>query len=64
MPYIKFHNTNATEEDPAAIKKILQKEIALIKEIFIYLQGKSSAYPFIDRFTYNTYFISKVDVPY
>ena len=42
----------------AKIKKTVQLQMPLIKEIFIYLQGKSKRYPYIDHHTYWEHFLT------
>ena len=46
------------------IKKILSVNMAIIKEIYIYLQGKSAKYPFVDTFTFHKHFLSASKLPY
>ena len=38
--------------------------MAIIKEIYIYLQGKSAKYPFVDTFTFHKHFLSASKLPY
>ena len=46
------------------IKKLLSVNMAYIKEIYIYLQGKSQKYPYIDTYTFHKHFLSASKLPY
>ena len=37
--------------------------MAYIKEIYIYLQGKSVKYPYIDHYTFHKHFLDKSKLP-
>ena len=37
--------------------------MALLKEIYVHLQGKSGHYPFLDHHTIREHFLKKADLP-
>ena len=37
--------------------------MALLKEIYVHLQGKSGHYPFLDHHTVREHFLKKADLP-
>ena len=46
------------------IKKCLSINMAYIKEIYVYLQGKSAKYPYIDHYTFHKHFLKESTLPY
>ena len=63
LTYVSFEGLNMQEEDIKKVTKHIQLNMALIKEIFIYLQGFSTCFPNLDYFNFREHFLKKAELP-
>ena len=64
FPAISLEHLVDDDRDVKKIKKCLSINMAYIKEIYIYLQGKSTKYPYIDHYTFHKHFLKESTLPY
>ena len=52
LQHLSPDGLNASEAEITNIKRNVQMNMVLIKEIYVHLQGLSSCYPYIDHYTF------------
>lgn len=60
---VSFEGVTDVEEEIQKLKRSVQIQMPLIKEIYVHLQGQSSKYPFLDHYTIRQHFVKKANLP-
>ena len=63
VQHINFTGLSIDVDDPIKLKTAINQNMALIKEVFIHLQGKSVRYPYLDHPTVLNHLIARLDLP-
>ncbi len=64
LMHLATDGLNATDEVITACKREITTNMALFKEIYIFLQGISPSYPFVDHYTVTKHLLEKAHIDY